>query len=212
MSDDITSSPEFKKALKDAVEEATSGLIAKRDELLAEVRQLKKGRAIDPADVEKLENERDEWKAKAEASDKSAKKAIADVEKATKAAADADAREQGLLIDNGLTEALNAAGVTNPAHAKAAKALLRPSLQVVAEGDKRIVKAGDKALAEHVKEWAAGDEGKHFVIAAPASGGGSQGGHKGGGAAKSVTRTQWDSMSHADRAEHSKAGGTVTDG
>ncbi len=44
-----------------------------------------------------------------------------------------------------------------------------------------------------------------------ASGGGSQQGKPGAGGGKTVSRSQWDGMSQADRMSHSKAGGTVTD-
>ncbi|MES2637349.1 MAG: hypothetical protein V4605_08490, partial [Pseudomonadota bacterium] len=47
---------------------------------------------------------------------------------------------------------------------------------VVTEGDKRITKVGDKLLNDHLKEWGATDEGKHFISAPNNSGGGSQGG------------------------------------
>lgn len=212
MSDIDTSSPEFKAAVKEAVEEATSGLIAKRDELLGEVKKLRKGQQVDPAEVEKIEAERDAARAEAAEAKKALGKATKAAEDATKKLADADSREQRLLVDNGLNEALAKAGVNNPALAKAAKALLVAQAQVVADGEARVVKIGDKALADAVNEWAGTDEGKHFVTAASSTGGNSQGGgNKGGGAAKSVTRTAFNSMDPAAQAQHCHDGGIVVD-
>ena len=59
-----------------------------------------------------------------------------------------------------------------------------------------------KELAE-AKPYAVRDQGK--------GGGGKQPGSNGGTPAKTVTRAQWDAMSHTDRAAFSKDGGKVTD-
>ena len=50
--------------------------------------------------------------------------------------------------------------------------MLASQVQVVADGDSRSLKVGDKGLSDYMKEWAAGDEGKHFVTAAASNGGG----------------------------------------
>jgi hypothetical protein len=210
MSEIDTSSPEFKAALKDAVEEATAGLVAKRDELLGEVKKLRKGQQVDPAEVEKIEAERDAARAEAAEAKKQAAKTARELEGATKRAAEVEQREQRLLVDNGINEALAKAGVNNPALAKAAKALLVSQAQVVADGDARVVKIGDKALSDAVSEWAGSDEGKHFVTAASNTGGNSQGGgNNSGGAAKTITRQAFEALSPASRMEHINAGGVV---
>ena len=59
-----------------------------------------------------------------------------------------------------------------------------------------------KELAE-AKPYAVRDQGK--------GGGGKQPGSNGGTPQKTVTRSQWDSMSHTERAAFSKDGGKVTD-
>lgn len=176
MSDIDFDSPEVKAAIDAAVEKATAPLLAKRDELLGEVKKLRKGQQIDPADLERVENERDEIKAALAEANKAAKKAATEAEAARKALADAEGFTTKLLVDNGLGEALAKAGVTNPVHVKAAKAMLAGQVQITAEGDQKVAKLGDKALAEAIAEWAGGDEGKHFVTAPDTSGGGSQGG------------------------------------
>ena len=213
MSDTIDlNSPEAKAAIKAAVEEATSGLVAKRDELLAEVKQLKKGRQIDPADVEKLESRIDELQGQLTEAQKVAKKATQDAEKAAQAKADAEGSVAKLLVDNGLTEALTKAGVTNPALVKAAKAMFATQAQVADDNGNKVARIGDKALADAISEWAGTDEGKNFVTAHDASGGGSQGGHKGGGAAvKEISRAAFDALDPVGRSAHFAAGGVVID-
>ena len=174
-------SPEAKAAIKAAVEEATAALAAKNKELLGELKEARKGKTINPEDVEKLESRIEELTGQLSEAQKTAKKATTDAEKATKALADAEGFTQRLLVDNGLTDALTKAGVSNPVHLKAAKALLNGQVQIVADGDSKVAKVGDKALAEFIAEWAKGDEGKFFVAAPNNTGGGANGGSGGSG-------------------------------
>jgi alanyl-tRNA synthetase len=178
VSDLDLSAPEVQAAITAAVEKATAPLIAKRDELLGEVKKLRKNAEIDPADLERVEAERDELKQQLAEANKTAKQAAKDAEAAAKRAEAAEGGMTKLLVDNGLSEALAKAGVTNPVHQKAAKALLRDQVGVVAEGGQRTVKVGDKALTDFITEWASSDEGKHFVTAHETTGGGSQGGRR----------------------------------
>ena len=204
MSDEIDlTAPEVQEAIKAAVEKATAPLVAKRDELLGEVRKLRKGREIDPAEMERLEGEVDDLRNQLAEANKAAKKAAQDAEKATKALADAEGYTSRLLVDNGLNEALVKAGVTNPVHQKAAKAMLGSQAQIVAEGDSKIVKIGDKALSDFITEWAGSDEGKHFVTAHDASGGGAQGVYR----TPSGKPPQRSAMNHAQKAEFIKEHG-----
>lgn len=177
-------SPEAKAAIKAAVEEATAALAAKNKELLGELKEARKGKTINPEDVEKLESRIEELTGQLSEAQKTAKKATTDAEKATKALADAEGFTQRLLVDNGLTDALTKAGVSNPVHLKAAKALLNGQVQIVADGDNKVAKVGDKALADFIGEWAKGDEGKFFVAAPNNSGGGATGGGGNPGKAK----------------------------
>lgn len=180
MSDIDTNSPEFKQAVaeaaKDAVAEATEGLRNKNAELLGKLKKAQKDSAIDPADLEAAERERDEWKDKAIAAEKAAKKAATDLETERKARGDIDAAYSNSIRDAALAEQLAKAGVTDPVLQKAAKALLGSGLQVVDENGTRVVKAGEVALDKHITEWAGSDEGKRFVTAPDHNGGGSQGG------------------------------------
>lgn len=105
-----------------------------------------------------LEADRDQWKSKAET---------------------LDGQLTGVTRDRALSDALTAAGVTNPAFVKAAQAMLSGSVKMV-EG-KAIVETdmGPVDVGAHVKRWAAGDEGKAFVT--PPAGGGAPGGGGGKG-------------------------------
>ncbi|QQP96541.1 hypothetical protein [Lysobacter enzymogenes] len=175
MSEVDTSSQEFKDAVAAAVAEATDGLKTKNAELLGKLKKAQKDSAIDPADLEAVERERDDLRTKLAEQTRLATKATKDLEAATKRAADIDTAYSGSLRDAALTEALTKAGVTSPALLKAAKALLGAQATVADENGARVVKAGDKAIGDFITEWAGSDEGKHFVTAADVSGGGAQG-------------------------------------
>lgn len=176
MTDIDLSAPEVQAAISAAVEKATAPLLAKRDELLGEVKKLRKNAEIDPADLERVEAERDELRQQLAESNRAAKAAIKAAEEAAKRAEAAEGSTTRLLADNALVEALAKAGITNPVHQKAVKAMFAGDVQVVADGDARVAKIGDKSVVDALTEWAGTDEGKHFVAAPDISGGGSQGG------------------------------------
>lgn len=175
MSEIDLTSQEVKDAIAAAVAEEVKGLKAKNAELIEANKKLRKNAEIDPAELEAVERERDEWKEKAGEATKALGKAAKELEAANKRAADTENAFTSTLKDAALTEALTKAGVT-PALLKAAKALHSASLQVVDDNGSRVVKAGDKALGEFITEWAGSDEGKHFVAAGDSNGGGSQSG------------------------------------
>ncbi len=172
--------PADAKALQDAIDAAVAPLLSKNRELLDELKTARKGKTIDPADVEKLEAQIDKLTEERDTALKASKDATKAAETATKALTAESGFTQRLLIDNGLVSELTKNGVTNPAHLKAAQAMLRAGVTIKVDGENRIAQVGDKALADSVKEWAASDEGKNFVSAAGSSGGGAPGG---GGAA-----------------------------
>lgn len=202
--------PEIKDAIKAAVEEATAGLSAKNAELLKELKQARKAGEIKPEDLERVESERDDLKAQLEKVIKDLKVANTNAEKATKALEAEQGFTTKLLADNGLTEQLTKAGVTNPINLKAAKAMLGGQIQIVTEGDQRVAKVGDKPLADFIGDWAKSDEGKHFVAPGIHSGGGAGGG-SGGGNAKTMTRADFDALSPEAKASAMKDGTKLTD-
>jgi hypothetical protein len=175
------SSPEAKEAIKAAVEEATAALAAKNKELLGELKEARKGKTINPEDLEKLEGENETLRGQLTEAQKTAKKATTEAEAARKQLQDSEGFTQRLLVDNGLTDALTKVGVTNPVHLKAVKSMLAGQVQIVADGDNKVAKVGEKPLADFIGEWAKGDEGKFFVAAPNNSGGGANGGSGGSG-------------------------------
>ncbi len=202
---------EIQAKIDAAVEELTSGLKTKNAELLGEVKKLKKGATVDPAEVEKLESTIEELRGKLTETEKAAKKAAKDAETAAKALQAESSFTEKLLKQNGLAAELAKNGVTNPALLEAAQAMLGSQVHIVIDGENRVVKMSDKALADAVKEWAGSDKGKHFVSATGNSGGGAAGGARGGDPAKTMTRTQFGTLSAQQKTEFGKAGGTLTD-
>lgn len=210
--------PDTKAALKAAVEEAVKKvedpLAAKNTELLDEVKDLKKklraSTEIKPEDVAALETENERLKGELTAAQKTVKETAVAAEKATKALEAESGYTTKLLVENGLRDALAANGVTNAVHQKAAMAMLAGGVQIAADGGTRVAKVGDKALADFVKEWAGGDEGKHFVTA-PHNGGGGAGGGSGSGGGKTIARAAFDAMPQLERASFVKDGGKVVD-
>jgi outer membrane murein-binding lipoprotein Lpp/acylphosphatase len=211
MADIDLNSPEVKEAIKTAVEEATHGLVAKRDELLREVKDLRKGKALDPADVDKLENEIDALKGELSKAQKTAQKATKDAETYKQSLESEQSAVRNLLVETGLTDALTKQGVTNPVLLKAAKQMLAGSVKLEQDGDIRVARLGEKPLADAIKEWAGGDEGKHFVTAQQNSGGGAAGGSGTGGATPTMTRAQFDALVPAKKAETMRLGITLTE-
>lgn len=204
------SEEDLKAKIDEAIEAATGGLVKKNQELLAELKEARKGRAIDPAELDKLQAKIDSL----EGDLATASKAQKDQAKALKQAQDALASESGftqkLLLDNGLTDALVKAGVANQ-FLPAVKAMLGTQAKIVTEGDARKAIIGDKELNEFVSSWATSDEGKHYIAAPANGGGGASGGASSGSNAKVWTREKFDQASHFERSEFSKAGGKVVD-
>jgi hypothetical protein len=130
-------------------------------------------------------------------------------------AANAKANEwQGKYVgkarDEALTQALNAAGIVNPAFVKASQALLAGQVKLGDDGTPYVETAmGPKVLGDYVKSWA-GSEGKDFV--APPSGGGA-GGSKGGGGtgARTIPRAEFEGMAPDARMKAIREGATLTD-
>jgi hypothetical protein len=169
---DIT--PEIQAAIDAAVEAATSGLKTKNQELLDKNKKLMKGQEIDPQTVVDLEAQVDKLQGELSASQKSAKDSAKTLETLQTQLKAETGFTQKLLIDNGLTDELVKNGVA-PQFLPAVKAMFAGQAQIVAEGDTRTARIGDKSVSDFVKEWAVSDDGKHFVKAPENSGGGSQG-------------------------------------
>ena len=168
------------KAVKDAVDEAVTGLQAKNTELLGKLKKAQKDATIDPADHAALQAELDDTESKLATALKEAKAATKAADDAKKALEGESKVAHNLLVDNGLSAALLENGVKKASYLKAAKAMLAGQVVLTSDGDDRIAKVGDKLLVDFIKEWAVSDEGKAFVDAAVNSGGGADGGAGGG--------------------------------
>ena len=168
-------------AVTAAVEEAVDGLKAKNTELLGKLKKATKDAQIDPADHAALQAELDANETELAQAKKDLKAATTESEKNKKSYDDESKVAHDLLVETGLSDALLANGVKTPSFLKAAKAILSGQVKLEMDGDKRVAKVGDKPLADYVKEWATGDEGKTFVSAASNSGGGAPGGEGGEG-------------------------------
>jgi len=125
--------------------------------------------------IAQLEEQNDSFKAQLSKAQNDVKEATKQAETFKKSLEGAEGFTQKLLVDNGLNDALAKSGVTNPVHLKAAKSMLASQVAIVADGDNRVAKIGDKDLASFVSEWAKGDEGKFFVAATQNNGGGANG-------------------------------------
>ena len=195
--------------IKAAVEEATSGLAKKNSELLAELKEARKGKQIDPAELDKLQEKIDGLENQLTVSQKTIKEQQKAFEQ-TKAALDSESGfTSKLLLDNGLTDALVKAGVAAP-FLPAVKAMLSSQAKIAIEGDTRKAVIGDKDLSSFVTEWATSDDGKHYIAAPQNNGGGASGGSNSTGQ-QVVNRSQFDAMSHPERASFAKNGGKVTE-
>ena len=171
--------PEFKAALKAAIDEATAPLIAKRDELLGELKKARKNSEISPEDYQKLSDQVDELQGKLTEVTKTNKTLTADADKYKKMYESESANTAKNLIESSLTNALVDAKV-DPKFMKAVKALIGKDAKVEANGDERVAKIGDKALGDYIKEWASSEEAAHYIAAPANSGGGGAGGGVGG--------------------------------
>ena len=137
-----------------------------------------------------LEAERDEWKGKFEKSE--------------------NEKRQG-AIERDLSDAIAAAGITNPAFAKAARAMLAPRVALDGEAGVLDIGLGPMGIGEAVKRWAAGDEGKAFV--APPKGDDARGNDRGSGGGKTVSAKELEAMAPQAKAQffQKNPGITVTD-
>lgn len=117
--------------------------------------------------------------------------------------------------DVGLTKALTVAGV-KPELFDGAHAMMSPKIKVLRDeesGKRRAVfetAMGEQSIDDYVADWAQSDAGKPYI--APSGGPGAKGNNGSTGGGKTILRSQWDTMSHVDRAKAAKEGKTVIDG
>lgn len=195
---------ELKKIVDAAVEESTEGLKKKNTELLNELKEARKGKQVDPAELERIESKLEEVQGQLAEANKQNKKLQTDLEKANKTVEVETGITKNLLADNGLTEALVKAKIAAP-FLPAVKALLLPKITIKVDGETRKALVGDKELDAFVTEWAGTDEGKHYV-GAPVNGGGGSGGsgNPNPNTGKTMTRQAYEEMISKDPLASSK--------
>lgn len=215
MSDDKTfTKADVDAAIRAAVQEAEDGLRAKRDELLDEVKELKaalrKTQDIKPEDFAALENENDRLKAELTKAQKEAKDFAKQAEQAAKALETETTAARSYALEAEIASAIAAGNVT-PALVPAFKALVQQQAKADLVDGKYAVMIGDKPAKDYITSFLDSDEGKHFRAAPINGGGGAPGGAAGGTGGKTLTRAQFDALSHPERATFSKDGGKVVD-
>ena len=138
---------------------------------ITKLRAKAKGAEIDPEQHAALVSENEELKGKLSKVEKDAKTQI---EKLTTQLKEKDGAVSKYLVDSNLSDALAKAGVL-PHFMDAAKSLLKSQAVIKAENGEYQALIGDKPIADAIKEWASGDQGKHFVKAPDNSGSGGTG-------------------------------------
>ena len=164
-------------------DEDVTGLKSKVEALIADNKKLKRGAEIKPEDLQAAEDRADKAEARAVEAEKAVKTLTTERDKAVKTLETESAFTTQLLIQDGLKTALIANGVKDEDFIDSLSAKFATGAKVVIEGDVRKAVIGDKALGDHIKEWAGSDAGKKFVAAPANSGGGAPGGKGGEGGA-----------------------------
>ena len=172
-------SDEVKSQLIEAANKRASGLVTKNEELLGKLNKNKDAAGDKDAELEKLrqlaanvEQEREEAKGNySKALELKEEQFNKQLETLQSQLAEKDSALTSLLIDDGLSRALDGVNI-NPSLKAGAEAMLK-SQAVLSDGKAMI---GDKSLSDAVKEWADSDIGKNYCLAPNNSGGNANGG------------------------------------
>jgi len=213
MSDFDPNSKEVQAAIKAALEEArsaweadTEGLKAKNKELLTKLRSATE---IKPEDLSAAEERADKAERALADATKQVKTLAAERDKAVQALEQESGAARSYALEAEITDAI-AKGNVVPALVPALKAMVAQQAKADLVDGKYAVMIGDKPARDYIGAFLDSDDGKHFKAAAASGGGGAPGGG-GAGGGKTMTRAQWDAMSHVERAKFSTEGGKVVD-
>jgi len=125
-----------------------------------------------------------------------------------------DQQVRQLVVDNGLTDALQKHGVTTPGLMKGAKRLLSDQVKV-SEDDNGSLQAvvdtdmGEVSLDQFVKDWVSSEEGQDYLP--KPSGSGARGSGGASGNQKEIKREQFDKLDPESRMKFIRDGGKVVD-
>lgn len=164
----------------EAESEATKGLKA---DLFKAKKKLRDKEDINPEEVLKLEAEVEELRSGLTSSQKKVSEYEKSLKEKDTLLNETISKSHADKIDADLTKALSKAGVTNSTYLDAVKAVMKGSLSVK-EGE---VMAGDKALADHIKEWSESEDAKHFINPMGNSGNGATNQHQQFAVTKNLT-------------------------
>lgn len=182
------------------VQESVDKLEAKRDELVAENRKLKRGAEIKPEDLAAAEDRADKAEAELAKARKEAKDATAAAEKATKALETETGAARSYALEAEINAAI-AAGNIVPALVPAFTAMVKQNAKADLIDGKYVVSIADKPAKDYITTFLGTEEGKAFKAAPANSGGGAQGGGGAKSDAKTMTRTAYDALEQMSKAE-----------
>lgn len=213
---------EGKELLNSLFEDERKALKSKNEDLLAKLKKRDNENEEFKARFEKLEKEKEDADEKAASKsgdiekikEQLTAKHQKEIEKLTGDIQKLNGQLQTHVVDGGLTAALVKAKVS-PQLMEAAKALIKTNFKgEIGDADgKPFAKFDGKSAEEFVTGWAQSDAGKPFVLAAGNSGGGSNGANGNGDAGagkKSMTRSEFDALSPAQKVKTSQEGVTLT--
>lgn len=120
----------------------------------------------------------------------------------TERAEKAERQVEKLVIDNGLSSALDAANI-KPELKRAAAAMLREGIELRDDDGEPVAYKGGLPLSEAIRIWSEGDDGKPFVLAGN-NGGGALGGGKGLSGVNNPWATKTFNLTEQDRIEREK--------
>lgn len=190
--------PKDKEIVDGLIAEATAALTAKRDELLSEVRELKKnrGKDADPqlrADLDRAEAKLAEVEAKLTAAEQKAAKAERERDKANETVANTKKTNESLVSQNAIKDAMAAHKIADKLR-NGVVAMLSQNVKVTEVDGKLVAQIDGKSVDDYMKEWTASDEGKAYVAAPNSGGGGAPGSDQQIDPAKTKTRAEFDAL------------------
>lgn len=202
--------PDTKAAFETLYEARVAPLVKKRDELLQEVKDLRKDvNSADAPKIARLEQQLDAVQAELVTAKTAAESVKSELTSTKGKLTVTEKRANDLQIDNGLSAALSANKIGSQ-FVKAVDAMFRKDIVVKEVDGKTTLLVGDKPLGEAIKTFASSDEGKHFVIADQQGGGGARGGGA-DSSGKSLSREAFGGLGADEKMAHVKGGGTITD-
>lgn len=204
------------KAVKEATESLKASierLEAKNEELVGDVRKAKaEARAakdITPEAHQAEVDRADKAEAALAEAAKQVKALTGERDKAVKALETEQTAARSYALDAEINAAI-AAGNVVPALVPAFTAMVKQQAKADLADGKYSVTIADKPAGDYIKGFLDSDDGKHFKAAMANGGGGAPGGG-GKGEAKTMTRSQFDALSHVERRDFAVGGGKVID-